>query len=102
MKSYCDRSEEHTSELQSPYDLVCRLLLVTPPSQSSPLSLHDALPISEKRKLGVVDFDDLLLRTLALLDDQAVLERARSQYDFIFVDEFQDTDRTQARIIERR
>src|SRR5437867_4712787 len=25
-KSHC-RSEEHTSELQSPYDLVCRLLL---------------------------------------------------------------------------
>src|SRR5207248_6439641 len=23
----CSRSEEHTSELQSPYDLVCRLLL---------------------------------------------------------------------------
>src|SRR5437867_7491772 len=23
----CGRSEEHTSELQSPYDLVCRLLL---------------------------------------------------------------------------
>src|SRR5437867_9499104 len=23
----CTRSEEHTSELQSPYDLVCRLLL---------------------------------------------------------------------------
>ncbi len=55
----------------------------------------------EKRKLGVVDFDDLLLRTLALLDDHAVLARARSQFDFIFVDEFQDTDRTQARIIDR-
>src|SRR5207248_9629828 len=25
--SPCPRSEEHTSELQSPYDLVCRLLL---------------------------------------------------------------------------
>src|SRR5207248_8005654 len=25
--SYVKRSEEHTSELQSPYDLVCRLLL---------------------------------------------------------------------------
>src|SRR5438094_2177147 len=24
---HADRSEEHTSELQSPYDLVCRLLL---------------------------------------------------------------------------
>ncbi|HYH09291.1 MAG TPA: UvrD-helicase domain-containing protein [Thermoanaerobaculia bacterium] len=56
---------------------------------------------AEKRKLGVVDFDDLLLRTLALLDDPAVLDRARRQFDFIFVDEFQDTDRTQARIISK-
>src|SRR5207248_7971348 len=24
-ENYCGRSEEHTSELQSPYDLVCRL-----------------------------------------------------------------------------
>ena len=55
----------------------------------------------EKRQLGVVDFDDLLLRTLALLDDPAVLSRVRAQFDFIFVDEFQDTDRTQARIIDR-
>jgi len=56
---------------------------------------------AEKRRLGVVDFDDLLLRTLALLDDPVVLERARAQFDFIFVDEFQDTDRSQARIIDR-
>jgi ATP-dependent helicase/nuclease subunit A len=55
----------------------------------------------EKRRLGVVDFDDLLLRTLALLDDETVLTRAREQFDYIFVDEFQDTDRTQARIIDR-
>jgi len=55
----------------------------------------------EKRQLGVVDFDDLLLRTLALLDDPHVLARARGQFDYIFVDEFQDTDRTQARIIDR-
>ncbi len=55
----------------------------------------------EKRQLGVVDFDDLLLRTLALLDDETVLARARAQFDFIFVDEFQDTDRTQARIVDK-
>jgi ATP-dependent helicase/nuclease subunit A len=55
----------------------------------------------EKRKIGVVDFDDLLLRTLALLESPTVLERARQQFDYIFVDEFQDTDRTQARIIEK-
>src|SRR5690348_10089545 len=40
-----DRSEEHTSELQSPVHLVCRLLLDTPPSELHTLSLHDALPI---------------------------------------------------------
>ncbi|MDP9194336.1 MAG: UvrD-helicase domain-containing protein [Acidobacteriota bacterium] len=55
----------------------------------------------EKRNLGVVDFDDLLLRTLAVLGDETVLARARAQFDFIFVDEFQDTDRTQARIIDK-
>src|SRR5437773_1377738 len=40
------RSEEHTSELQSHHDLVCRLLLDTSTSEIYTLSLHDALPIS--------------------------------------------------------
>src|SRR5690606_4605353 len=41
------RSEEHTSELQSRENLVCRLLLeIPPPTDISTLSLHDALPIS--------------------------------------------------------
>src|SRR5207248_5730128 len=31
----CRRSEEHTSELQSPYDLVCRLLLEKNKSMST-------------------------------------------------------------------
>src|SRR5699024_6945197 len=44
---YAPRSEEHTSELQSRFDLVCRLLLENQPAASElyPLSLHDALPI---------------------------------------------------------
>jgi ATP-dependent helicase/nuclease subunit A len=55
----------------------------------------------EKRARGVVDFDDLLIRTLEVLQNPVVLERTRQQFDFIFVDEFQDTDRIQARIIEK-
>src|SRR5690349_19439476 len=39
------RSEEHTSELQSRRDLVCRLLLDPATPDPYPLSLHDALPI---------------------------------------------------------
>src|SRR5438046_3169848 len=40
------RSEEHTSELQSLTNLVCRLLLPPPSTEIYTLSLHDALPIS--------------------------------------------------------
>src|SRR5688500_17606351 len=45
------RSEEHTSELQSPCNLVCRLLLEKNAAAIyvSILSLHDALPISARR-----------------------------------------------------
>src|SRR5688500_5449987 len=45
LKTVDYRSEEHTSELQSPCNLVCRLLLVPATSAIPPLSLHDALPI---------------------------------------------------------
>src|SRR5688572_4982682 len=41
-----NRSEEHTSELQSQSNLVCRLLLDAAPTAIYTLSLHDALPIS--------------------------------------------------------
>src|SRR5437867_7189501 len=34
------RSEEHTSELQSPYDLVCRLLLEKKKSASRQATIH--------------------------------------------------------------
>src|SRR5690242_13528800 len=40
------RSEEHTSELQSHVNLVCRLFLDPPTTVRCTLSLHDALPIS--------------------------------------------------------
>src|SRR5689334_21266331 len=39
------RSEEHTSELQSQFHLVCRLLPAAPTTRLSTVSLHDALPI---------------------------------------------------------
>src|SRR5690349_21405607 len=47
-KSSGVRSEEHTSELQSRRDLVCRLLPTC--SEEHTLSLHDALPICRPRK----------------------------------------------------
>jgi ATP-dependent helicase/nuclease subunit A len=55
----------------------------------------------EKDRRGVVDFDDLLFRVQRLLDDPEVLRALRRRYEYIFVDEFQDTDRVQADIIGR-
>ncbi|MCM2316839.1 MAG: UvrD-helicase domain-containing protein, partial [Thermoanaerobaculia bacterium] len=53
-----------------------------------------------KEELGAVDFDDLLSLTAELLDDRRVLAEIRARYDHIFVDEFQDTDRVQAKIVD--
>lgn len=53
-----------------------------------------------KAATGVVDFDDLLDRAALLLDDEAVLRSIRKRFDHIFVDEFQDTDRVQAKIVD--
>src|SRR5438094_6841967 len=42
------RSEEHTSELQSPYDIVCRLLLEKKNSMNCKIALIDRSPSSDK------------------------------------------------------
>src|SRR5438094_1466012 len=48
------RSEEHTSELQSPYDLVCRLLLVKKKAHRARIDAVDAHH-SERREGRVAE-----------------------------------------------
>jgi ATP-dependent helicase/nuclease subunit A len=55
----------------------------------------------EKQKLSALDFDDLELRTLELLEHPAVLTRAAERYKFFLVDEFQDTNSVQRQLLER-
>ena len=55
----------------------------------------------EKQKLSALDFDDLELRTLDLLNNTAVLTRAAERYRFFLVDEFQDTNGLQRQLLER-
>ncbi len=51
--------------------------------------------------LGVVDFEGLLLKPLELFKNHPdVLERMRAAFKHVMVDEFQDTNRTQFRLIE--
>ncbi|MFA4948410.1 MAG: UvrD-helicase domain-containing protein [Candidatus Krumholzibacteriia bacterium] len=55
----------------------------------------------ERRKeaLGVLDFDDLLIKVRELLRSESSLDMLRDRYRYILVDEFQDTDPVQAEIV---
>ena len=55
----------------------------------------------EKQKLSALDFDDLELKALALLERPEVLTRASERYRFFLVDEFQDTNGLQRQLLER-
>ncbi|NCP76726.1 UvrD-helicase domain-containing protein [Candidatus Gracilibacteria bacterium] len=49
---------------------------------------------------NALDFDDILLRTNDLLQNPEVLERLHNRYEYIFVDEYQDTNDIQYQIIK--
>jgi len=65
------------------------------------LTRIDERLIEEKQKLSALDFDDLELRALELLESPAVLTRSAQRYKFFLVDEFQDTNDLQRRLLER-
>lgn len=49
---------------------------------------------------NALDFDDILLRTYDLLQIPEVLERLHNKYEYIFVDEYQDTNDIQYKTIK--
>src|SRR6267143_642890 len=53
------------------------------------------------RTMGAVDFDDLLLLPLRLLEDRELLEQYQRRYRYLLVDEYQDTNEAQFRLLER-
>ncbi len=55
----------------------------------------------EKQKISALDFDDLELRTLSLLERPEVIARTSERYRFFLVDEFQDTNQVQRVLLER-
>jgi ATP-dependent helicase/nuclease subunit A len=55
----------------------------------------------EKQRLSVLDFDDLQLRTIKLLEDSSVRKRVSERYRYFLVDEFQDTNGLQRDLLTR-
>lgn len=55
-----------------------------------------------KRERGLLDFDDLQLLAARLLEDEpTIAEEYRGRFGMVMIDEFQDTDPLQLRIVER-
>lgn len=54
---------------------------------------------SYKEQHRVMDFDDLLVRTVALLQDAHIRDEVRSRHQHVLVDEYQDTNAIQAELV---
>ena len=52
-------------------------------------------------KNNAMDFADLLINTNKLLDDRDVLEKIQTRYEYIMVDEYQDTNNIQYQIVTK-
>jgi len=54
-----------------------------------------------KSQEKVLDFNDILERTLELVENKYALDSIKEKFDFIFVDELQDSDEIQLSILEK-
>lgn len=56
--------------------------------------------VSRKRSRSMLDYDDLLIYWHALLKSEPILEQIAGRFEQILVDEYQDTNRLQASILQ--
>ena len=59
----------------------------------------DEIYLGLKKELGVLDFSDLEMFTLKVLEDKETLDTIKQRYKYIFVDEYQDINSVQEKII---
>jgi DNA helicase-2/ATP-dependent DNA helicase PcrA len=55
--------------------------------------------VNRKQRQNVLDYDDLLLYWYYLLQDEGLAESVGGRFDYILVDEYQDTNKVQAGIL---
>ena len=56
--------------------------------------------VSRKQERNVLDYDDLLLYWAQLVSDPGMAEQIGGRFDYVLVDEYQDTNRLQADILK--
>jgi len=77
-----------------------RALYETDATMQRLADLFDEYECRKKRR-GLFDFDDLLLETLKLFEDEEFALNYRNEFRHVLVDEFQDTNPAQLEIVKR-
>ncbi|HZK76777.1 MAG TPA: UvrD-helicase domain-containing protein [Candidatus Kapabacteria bacterium] len=54
-----------------------------------------------KTEYGLLDFDDLIEKLLRLFEDKGVLDELSSEFRFLMIDEYQDTDESQFELVRQ-
>lgn len=64
-------------------------------------NVREIIALYEKRKKesNVMDFDDLLVNWWQLLQDKELLQKIASQFHYVLIDEYQDTNKLQSSIV---
>jgi len=57
--------------------------------------------VEAKQRQGLLDYDDLLLWWATMMEVESLARDAAKRFDFVLVDEYQDTNAIQARLLER-
>ena len=85
--------KEHANELRLMYPAMKKLSLM--------VGDFDRLYSKHKLEKGLLDFNDLEHYTLKILEDEGVRRELSRKFEYIFVDEYQDSNIVQETIVER-
>jgi DNA helicase II / ATP-dependent DNA helicase PcrA len=67
---------------------------------AEPLGRLFAAYAQQKAQLRVLDYDDLLVKWCELLEHERTGPKIRDRFDYVLVDEYQDTNRLQSRLLK--
>ncbi|KDR94716.1 DNA helicase/exodeoxyribonuclease V, subunit A [Peptoclostridium litorale DSM 5388] len=85
--------KEHANELRLMYPAMKKLSLM--------VGDFDRLYSKHKLEKGLLDFNDLEHYTLKILEDEGVRRELSRKFEYIFIDEYQDSNIVQETIVER-
>lgn len=95
---------ELTDEIRQEFDNYQSAIEATKKEHPLPDNSAEAAFVTDilrtKQSLNTVSYDDLITFALYLLKDEEILTFWQDKYDYIQVDEFQDTDRRQLELVE--